>query len=137
MKSYLDTADLSDKVICDSAGTHSHQGESADERMRRAAALRAYQISHISRQVTELDLIEYDYILAMDQANYADLRALACDDEQAKKIYPMCRFCSQFKASYVPNPYGSSNGQGFDVVLDILEDACRGLLKKLKTDCGM
>lgn len=137
MKSYLDTAGLSNQVTCDSAGTHSHQGGSADERMRRAAASRAYQVSHTSRQVTEFDLIEYDYILAMDQANYADLRALACDDEQAKKIYPMCRFCSQLKASDVPNPYAGSHDQGFDVVLDILEDACRGLLKKLKMDVGM
>lgn len=134
MNTYLKKAGLSSKVSCDSAGIHSHEGQPADERMGRIAATRGYEISHISRPVTEFDLIEYDYILAMDQSNYADLRELGHDDEQRKKIHPICRFCAQHNVSDVPNPYTGSSDQGFNVVLDILEDACQGLLKKLKQE---
>jgi len=132
MNNALEKAGLSDQVSCDSAGTHAgHSGRAADPRMTLAAKARGYTIQHTAKQVTLFDLIEYEYVIAMDRHNYLDLRQLAVDDEQRKKIYALCEFCSGRHIADVPDPY-SSGQQGFETVLDILEEGCWGLMKKLR-----
>jgi len=137
MNEYVKKANLADKIICDSAGTSAgHVGQPSDERMRTTAKSRGYEIRHTAKQFTEFDLIESDYIIAMDQNNYCDIRDQAFDKEQEQKIFSMCSFCSKHNVTEVPDPYWNRGNEGFNIVLDILEDACFGLLKKIKLDLG-
>ena len=88
MNDYLRKAGLTHKISCDSAGTSAgHAGHAADPRMQAQAKKRGYTIHHQARQVTAFDLIEFDWIAAMDQRNYLDLCHLASDEEQRKKIF--------------------------------------------------
>ncbi len=135
MNNYLKKAGLSDQISCDSAGTSSgHVGQSADTRMQLAAKTRGYSIHHTARQLNTFDLIESDYIIAMDQNNYCDIRDQAFDEEGEKKIHIICSFCSEHSVREVPDPYWNYGDEGFNIVLDILEDACWGLLQKIKAD---
>lgn len=120
---------LSDQIKCDSAGTSgAHDGEPADQRMRDAGKKRGYTLSSISRKLTHFDLEEFDLIIAMDQNNFCNIKDLAYEETQVKKIKSMCSFCQTLTACDVPDPY-MGGGKGFEIVLDILEDACRGLLR--------
>ncbi len=117
----------------DSAGTMGyHQGELADERMRFHAQKRGYRITHRSRPVTKSDFESFDMIIGMDQDN---IDVLQCKNPKLlfeKNIFRMTDFCQRYHVSYVPDPYyGGDNG--FENVIDILEDACEGLLMYLKT----
>ncbi len=116
----------------DSAGILSyHQGELPDTRMRSHAARRGYHLTHLSRPVIPEDFDEFDMIMGMDDRNIEDLKAKAPDTGSLAKIYRMTDFCRHIQADHVPDPYygGSS---GFERVLDILEDACEGLMVHLK-----
>jgi protein-tyrosine phosphatase len=115
----------------DSAGISSyHRGELADERMRAHASRRGYHITHRSRPVCTDDFYEFDLILGMDDRNIEALREKAPDVECEKKIGRMTDYCRVKVVDYVPDPY-YGGAQGFENVLDILEDACEGLLQSL------
>lgn len=117
----------------DSAGTYGgHAGQMADPRMRRHAARRGLDITHRARQVRESDFDRFDLIVAMDDANYDDLRRMAPTLEGEGKIVRMADFFSQpASLDYVPDPY-YSGAEGFELVLDLLEDACSNLLDSLR-----
>ena len=133
MNGYLRINQLDDEFECDSAGTGGwHVGERADNRMRRHAARRDYDLTSIARQFNpNTDFDEFDFILGMDQQNVMDLEGMARNGSDLAKIKPMTDFCSRF-AHYnsVPDPY-YGGADGFELVLDILEDACEGLLKHI------
>lgn len=115
----------------DSAGTYGgHAGQKADSRMRQAAGKRGYDITSCSRQVRSDDFYEFDYIIAMDDRNYDDLWDLAPDLESQAKLYKMRDFCTKGDVQYVPDPYYEGR-EGFELVLDILEDGCDNLLNEL------
>lgn len=119
-------------VAVDSAGLYGgHAGELPDSRMRAHALRRGYELIHRSRPVSPDDFGNFDLILAMDDRNYDALRALAPDPEGMRKIRRMTDFCTRLPAGYVPDPYYGGS-YGFEQVLDILEDACEGLLQYLK-----
>lgn len=121
-------------VELDSAGTYGgHSGDLPDPRMRMHASRRGYVLTHRSRQIKRTDFERFDMILAMDDRNYDDLRALDPDTESERKIYRMTDFCRRLVVDHIPDPYygGSS---GFEQVLDILEDACAGLADFLKKE---
>lgn len=121
-------------IELDSAGTYGgHAGDLPDSRMRIHAEKRGYVLTHRSRQIRNSDFDRFDMILAMDDRNYDDLRAMAPDAESERKIYRMTDFCRQLAVDHIPDPYyrGSS---GFEQVLDILEDACVGLSEFLKKE---
>lgn len=124
---------LADELKCDSAGTAAyHIGDQADYRMRQIAQKRGYELTSISRQVDPgLDFDRFDYIIGMDKQNVRDLKSIARNENDRKKIFLMTDFCSGKKYDSVPDPYygGSS---GFELVLDILEDACEGLIRELR-----
>jgi len=126
---------LEGKVSCESAGTISaHEGEPADQRMIERATKRGYIVDSIARKFnSKVDFNEFDYIIAMDESVESDLQRLTRNNTESEKIYRMTDFSSSSKYSGVPDPYygGSS---GFEVVLDILEDACEGLLERIKND---
>jgi protein-tyrosine phosphatase len=124
---------LDDEFVCDSAGTGGwHAGERADSRMRTHAARRDYDLTSIARQFNpKTDFDEFDLIIGMDQQNIHDLEGMARNQNDLNKIASMTDYCTRYTHyNSVPDPYyGGSDG--FELVLDILEDACEGLLKQI------
>ncbi|MCK9291798.1 MAG: low molecular weight protein-tyrosine-phosphatase [Bacteroidales bacterium] len=120
-------------VHLDSAGISNwHAGEQADPRMRKAAKKRDYEIHSIARPFQPADFDRFDQIIVMDDANYDHLKALATTDEEIDKIYRMSDFLSEHSDDHIPDPYYGGE-QGFDFVIDLLEDASKGLLQSLLT----
>lgn len=113
----------------DSAGTSAwHAGEKADARMRQHAKKRNVELTSISRKFVIDDFDRFDYIIAMDRENMEDLRRLARNKSDLDKLHLMTSFSKVFDYDHVPDPYyGGSDG--FELVLDILEDASEGLYK--------
>lgn len=122
---------LEDRIECDSAGTIDfHTGQPSDKRMRQAAAKRGYDMTSRARQVTSSDLEKFDHILTMDDDNYAEVMNLDPQGPFNQKVRPFCNYVSAFEESEVPDPYYGGL-DGFDHVLDMLEDGCDQLLKEL------
>ncbi|MEG1580056.1 MAG: low molecular weight protein-tyrosine-phosphatase [Bacteroidaceae bacterium] len=116
----------------DSAGIlRCHEGKLPDVRMRTHAARRGYHLVHRSRPVVVADFELFDLILGMDDRNIDDLRSLAPSLEAMTKIHRMTDYCTRNEVDHVPDPYyGGSDG--FERVIDLLEDACDGLLHTLE-----
>lgn len=133
MKSMVAEAGLSAKVDIDSAGTIGfHAGNPADARMRQAAGRRGYRLESRARQVTRADLDSFDLVLVMDEENRRDVLALARTDEQRSRIVPFCQFCREHDDTAVPDPYYGGE-DGFEKVLDLLEDGCCGILEEVQS----
>lgn len=114
----------------DSAGTNGyHDGENADARMRAAAMSRGIDIASISRQIKAKDLEDFDYILTMDDSNYANTVKL--NPTLENKVHKFCQYLDSEFSQYneVPDPYFGGD-EGFELVLDLLENGCRNFLKK-------
>jgi protein-tyrosine phosphatase len=120
-------------IEIDSAGTAGyHIGELPDSRMRTHARKRNYSLDSFARQFDPArDFETFDLIIAMDKSNFRDLRSFDRSGKYHNKIVMMTDFCETMKVNEVPDPY-YDGPEGFEHVLDILEDACSGLLKKLK-----
>lgn len=129
MKHLVETAGLNDRFLIDSAGILSyHQGELPDPRMRAHAIRRGYNLTHRSRPIRTDDFYMFDLIIGMDDRNIDDLRDRAPSPVEMTKIHRMTEFCTRFTlADHVPDPY-YGGAEGFEYVLDLLEDACAGLL---------
>ncbi len=133
MNAAIEKANQSTDFICDSAGIIGHhEGNRADSRMRAHAARRFYDLTSISRQFkSKTDFDEFDMIIGMDDQNIADLQSQARNEADLTKIVKMTDYCSNYKHyTTVPDPYYGGE-DGFELVLDLLEDACEGLLKHL------
>ena len=118
----------------DSAGTGGwHVGRPADPRMRAAAARRGIDLPSRARQLEPADLQRFDLILTMDGDNLAAVQELAQRQgtESRAAVSPMVHYCRTFRDREVPDPYYGGE-EGFEHVLDLLEDACGGLLEKLR-----
>lgn len=116
----------------DSAGTSAyHVGERADDRMRKNASKRGYDLTSLSRRFTLKDFEDFDYILAMDQNNYRDIIEMDSRGESRDKIKMMNDFSENYLHRDVPDPY-YGGVEGFNRVIDILEDSCSGLLKFIR-----
>ncbi len=113
----------------DSAGTYGgHAGELPDARMREAGARRGYSFTHRSRQFRQSDFSDFDMIVVMDDNNYVAVNGLAQSREDVEKVYRMSEFFSSFpNYTYVPDPYYEGR-EGFELVLDMLEEGCRAIL---------
>lgn len=121
-----------DRIEVDSAGTYSgHRGELPDRRMRTAAMYRGFALTHRARQVSSLDLLDFDLIIAMDDQNYEDLMRMAPSVEATHKIRRMSSYLRQRKMSYIPDPY-YMGAEGFSLVLDLLEDGCQNLFEDIR-----
>ena len=122
---------LQDRIECDSAGTIGyHTGEPADARMQRHALKRGYDLTSIARQIKHFDFDRFDYIIAMDKENYNNILILDSEGKYRNIISLMMDFATQHDDSEVPDPYYGGE-QGFEYVLDLLEDACMGLLERI------
>ena len=134
MRTVLRREGLGQVVEVDSAGLISyHQGEQADPRMRAHASRRGYHITHLSRPVRMTDFYDFDLIIGMDDSNISGLCDLAPSIEEEAKIHRMTEYCAGKVADHVPDPY-YGGAQGFENVIDILEDACEGLLATLRDE---
>lgn len=127
----LAAAGLQDQVSVDSAGTSDwHVGKSVDSRTRVAAQRRGYDLSALrGRQVTAADFARFELIFAMDQNNLQLLQEL----QPAVGVAQLDLFLRRYglPTDEVPDPYYSGE-EGFELVLDLLEQACDGLVAELK-----
>ena len=123
---------FAERIEIDSAGTAAwHEGRAPDERAQQAARNRGVELGHLrGRQVTVADFDYFDYILAMDSDNYANLTAIA-PAGQRHKVRKFLEFAPQRPEEDVPDPY-YGGASGFDHVLDLVEDAAQGLLTEIR-----
>ena len=136
-RSKVAAAGLSDQIHIDSAGTIGyHSGQRADNRMRAAGARRGYSLDSISRQVRRDDFEKFDHIIAMDFDNLGHLERMSNNGTGLAKVSLMCDYARHHDDKEVPDPYYGGN-QGFEHVMNLLEDACEGLLEELKRNGGL
>ncbi len=126
---------LADLIEADSAGTHAyHVGEPPDRRMQAAAGRRGIDLSAPrARPIEADDFDRFDYILVMDRTNLADLEATF--HESANRPRLLMSFAKQPGMEEVPDPYYGGE-LGFERVLDLVEEAARGLLEKISRERG-
>ena len=128
-------AGLSDKINIDSAGTHAyHVGNPPDPRSQEAAIKRNFDLSaQRARKVEISDFDEFDYVIAMDMSNEDDLQTI-CPTELEDKIHLFLNFSNNSSKKEVPDPY-YGQGRGFEIVLNLVEDASAGLLTHIREKC--
>ncbi|HEY9646644.1 MAG TPA: low molecular weight phosphotyrosine protein phosphatase, partial [Chroococcidiopsis sp.] len=103
-------------------------GSAPDRRMSAAAQQKlGFTLQGRARQFVPADLEAFDLILAMDQQNYADILSLDRKGTYHHKVKLMCSFCRTYGDREVPDPY-YGGAEGFNYVIDLLTDACNGLL---------
>ena len=122
------------KVIeIDSAGTHAyHIGSKPDKRSQQVALRRGYDLSSLrARKVNDLDYERYDYVLPMDRENYGNLLD-QCPSHFESKLQLFLEFADHLQEMEVPDPYYGGS-QGFERVLDMVEEASKGLLWHIKS----
>lgn len=122
---------LTNQFLIDSAGTSAyHEGEPADPRMREHAQERGYALDSLARGFQVKDFETFDYLITMDHSNHRNILALDPESRFVDKIHKMTQFCKIHEVTEVPDPYYDGPA-GFELVLDILEDACEQLLDQL------
>ncbi|MBW4580874.1 MAG: low molecular weight phosphotyrosine protein phosphatase [Tildeniella nuda ZEHNDER 1965/U140] len=128
MNHLIAQANLSDRIVCDSAGTAGyHIGSPPDRRMAIAAQKQGIVLCGSARQFIRSDFETFDRILAMDRENLANILALDPTGKYREKVRLMCDFCTRHTLQEVPDPY-YGGAEGFNQVIDLLFDACEGLL---------
>ncbi len=132
-ESLLQQRGLSERVQVDSCGTGDwHIGHAPDRRAAKEAGTRGYDLGHLrARQVRTQDFNDFDYILAMDNSNLSDLRAM-CPPGFSGHLGLFLPFAGEGGPLEVPDPY-YGEGDGFSLVLDMVEAASEGLLQEI---CG-
>lgn len=125
--------DKSNDFIVDSAGTGGyHIGDLPDKRMRIHASDRGYNLDSRSRKIELEDFLIFDYIITMDDRNYSNVLHIAPDLESRAKVHKMMEYSSSKDYDYVPDPY-YEGADGFELVLDLLEEACENLYQEIVT----
>jgi protein-tyrosine phosphatase len=129
---YVENAGLSGHILIDSAGTHDyHIGDPPDLRTQRAAQQRGYDMSTLrGRQAGETDFHRFDYVLAMDRANLAILQRIT-PPGSATQARLFLEYARHHAEREVPDPY-YGGADGFERVLDMVEDAAQGLLEEIR-----
>jgi protein-tyrosine phosphatase len=129
-------AGLEHKVFVDSAGTHDyHVGSPPDARAQAAARKRGYDLSNLrGRQFGFDDCLRFDYVIAMDRGNYNRILS-QCSAGAGGNVRLLMEFAPGRKEHEVPDPYGGGE-QGFEYVLDLIEEASRGLLEDVVRRLG-
>ena len=125
-------AGLEDRIQIDSAGTIAyHVGHPPDLRAQEAARKRGIDLgSQRARKVKPADFETFDLVIAMDSDNHYDLEAI-CPPGYEDRLHMFLKFAHNSTETEVPDPY-YGGGRGFDIVLDLVEDASEGLLKHLR-----
>ena len=132
MNHLIEKAGLGDRITCDSAGTGGyHIGSPPDSRMAMAARKQNIELLGAARKFQRIYFENFDLILAMDRDNYRNILALDNTGKYQDKVHLMCEFCQKYDLKEVPDPY-YGGPEGFDRVIDLLLDACEGLLHYVK-----
>lgn len=123
---------LSDYIQVDSAGTHAyHVGEQPDRRSQQTALAKGIDLSYQrARKVSQDDMYQYDYIIAMDRNNYRDLAAM-CPNGLGKKLHLFLDFAQELNDDEVPDPYYGGKS-GFEDVFNMVQSASVGLLEDIR-----
>ncbi|TSE27058.1 Low molecular weight protein-tyrosine-phosphatase YfkJ [Tepidimonas thermarum] len=132
MRQRLQARGLHPRVAVDSAGTHAyHVGQPPDPRAQHHARLRGYVLEDLrARQLSSDDFARHDLLLAMDWDNLALAEAM-CPPPHRRKLRRLTEFCRRHDSPVVPDPY-YGGADGFEHVLDLVEDACDGLLDHIE-----
>ena len=122
---------LSDRILVDSAGTHSyHIGSAPDPRSQDTARSRGVNLAGLrARQFQSQDFLEFDFLIAMDQSNLANMASIKPDKPRAR-LDLMLDYSKQYQHSEVPDPYYGE--AGFDRVFDMVSEASQGLLQHIR-----
>jgi protein-tyrosine phosphatase len=137
MNHLITQAALSDRIVCDSAGTAGyHIGSPPDRRMAAAAQKQGIILCGRARQFIRSDFETFDRILAMDQENLANIYALDPTGKHRDQVRLMCDFCTRHTLREVPDPY-YGGPEGFNQVIDLLFDACEGLLADVTNELAI
>lgn len=124
----VNQANLADHFFIDSAGTIGfHQGNEPDGRMQDAMRKRKIPIIGRSRQINKSDLEDFDLILAMDNSNLMDAQSLDTKRQWHDKIKCFAEYCADPTIMEIPDPYYGYD-DGFEIVLDLIEEGCQQLL---------
>jgi len=130
----VQSAGLHEHILIDSCGTGAwHVGDAPDGRMIRHAKDRGYDLSDLEARQFRApeDFLEFDLILTMDEKNLQNVLALDRDQKYKHKVKPLVSFCKIHAVKEVPDPY-YREADGFEYVLDLIEDAAQELLNHLK-----
>jgi len=129
---YVESAGMSAQITIDSAGTHDyHIGDKPDARAQHAAQQRGYDMSKLrGRQVEQADFRRFDYVLAMDAANLAILQRITPPGSNTRAQL-FLEYARHHRERDVPDPY-YGGADGFERVLDMVEDAAQGLLQEIR-----
>lgn len=132
MRQLVERRGLEDRITIDSAGVSGwHAGELPDRRMRSHGADHGYDFNSRSRQFTTDDFRRFDYILVMDDENMADITAMARNEDERNSVMMLTDFLRRHNGyATVPDPYYGGD-HGFELVIELLEDACEGLLNHI------
>ncbi len=132
----VDAAGLADRIEVDSAGTHGyHIGAPPDPRSQQTALARGVDLAGLrARRFDTNDFIDFDYVVAMDRGNLADMLALRPDDARAR-AHLMLEFAPEGGRDEVPDPYFGD--AGFDRVYDLIDAAARGMLADIRERHGL
>ncbi|NVJ97697.1 MAG: low molecular weight phosphotyrosine protein phosphatase [Alphaproteobacteria bacterium] len=128
----VEKADLLGQIGIDSAGTIGyHSGSPPDPRAQDTARKNGVNISsQRSRQVRDTDFKEFDYILAMDHDNLADLMD-RCPTSEQHKISLFMSHAPDHPYEIMPDPYYGERNQ-FDLCFEAAAEASDGLLAAIK-----
>lgn len=131
MKAKVHAAKLDDQFYIDSAGIGDwHVEQLPDSRMRERGARRGYRLDSRARQIRQSDFADFDLLLVMDRENYRIVTSKAPDEESRKKVRMLTDYLQEHKnTDIVPDPYYGDLSD-FDYALDLIEDACDGLLEQ-------
>ena len=132
----VDEQGLAQSIRVDSAGTHGyHVGSPPDPRSQATARRRGIDLSGLrARRFQARDFVDFDYLLAMDDNNLADMLAIRPDQTRARAGL-MLDYSNAFPEREIPDPYFGDDG--FDLVFDMIDDAARGLLAQLRRQHGL
>lgn len=135
MRHIVERDGLGNEITIDSAGIGGwHAGQLPDRRMRSHGAAHGYDFTSRARQFSPSDFDRFDIIIAMDDENRADLMSMARTTEDRKHIRMMTDFLRHHSGhTTVPDPYYGGD-RGFELVIELLEDACEGLLDYIKKE---
>jgi protein-tyrosine phosphatase len=133
LKKMISDAGLQHQVEIDSAGTGGwHAGDLPDHRMRQHASKRGYLLDSRARQVRSGDFADFDLIVVMDRANQRDIASFANDKQSMSRVRQFCDFLHDRDEAEVPDPY-YDGADGFELVLDIVENGCTQLLRHIRS----
>ncbi len=135
-RALVDEQGLGRQIEIDSAGTHGyHVGTTPDPRSQATARGRGIDLSDLrARRFVSHDFIDFDYLLAMDRNNLADMLALEPERHDAS-VELMLPYSSRFDERDIPDPYFGNDG--FELVYDMIDDAARGLLRHIRERHGI